>query len=214
MNGANLGWLVFWVLLLQDIHLIYLLALKKATKHCDFISNMKIFRLVPVTETDTIMDAEICLSDICGSCDFPVALHLVEFFTVWQSVCERLSDHRFTFAPFRKVLSDAMRYKCSRDLVLSFVYLSHWQGGFGWLYRCWEKLVPYPHKLQMWIAQNDWNIARMNCTYCHVGLQICYKSYISAFKNSSKLDKKESSATVSSTMFESLWWEPYNTDRV
>ena len=97
MNRANLGCLVFWVLLLQDIHFIYLLALKKAMKHCDFMSNIKIFRLIPVTETDTITDAEICLSDTCGSCDFPVALYLIELFTAWQSVYERDSDQKTCF---------------------------------------------------------------------------------------------------------------------
>lgn len=101
MNGANLGCLVFWVLLLQYIRLIYLLALKKAMKHCDFMSNIKIFRYIPVTETD-ITDAEICLSDICGSYDFPVALHLMELFTAWQSVYERLSDQKIHFCTILK----------------------------------------------------------------------------------------------------------------
>lgn len=102
MNGPNLSCPVFWVLLLQYIHLIYLLALKKAMKHCDFMSNIKIFRLISVTETDTIMDAEICLSDICGSCDFFVPRHLIEFFTAWQSVCERLSDQKICFCTILK----------------------------------------------------------------------------------------------------------------
>lgn len=102
MNRANLGCLVFWDLLLEYIHLIYLLALKKAMKHCDFMSNIKIFRFIPMTETDTIMDAEICLSDICSSCDFPVALHLIELFTARQSVCETLGSENLLFHFFEK----------------------------------------------------------------------------------------------------------------
>lgn len=42
--GQTLTAYFFWVLLLQYIHLIYLLALKKATEHCDFMSDIKIFR--------------------------------------------------------------------------------------------------------------------------------------------------------------------------
>lgn len=97
MNGANLDCWVFWLLLLQYIHLTYLLALKKAMKHCDFMSNIKIFRFIPVTETDTIMDAEICVSHICSSCDFPVVMHLIELFTAWQSVYEGISDQNNYF---------------------------------------------------------------------------------------------------------------------
>lgn len=66
MNGANLGYLVFCVLLLQYINIIYLLALKKAMKHCDFMTNIKIFGLIPIVETDTIVDPEICLISVAA----------------------------------------------------------------------------------------------------------------------------------------------------
>lgn len=80
-----------------SVHPSYLLALKKAMKHCDFMSNIKIFRFIPVTETDTILDAEMCVSHTCSSCDFPVVLHLIELFTAWQSMYEGPSDHESYF---------------------------------------------------------------------------------------------------------------------
>jgi len=71
-------------------------------KRCDFMSNIKIFRFIPVTEIDTIMEAEICLSDVCSNCDFLVVLHLIELFTAQQSVYERLSDEKIFFCNILK----------------------------------------------------------------------------------------------------------------
>lgn len=68
------------------VHPSYLLALKKAMKHLDSMSNIKIFRFIPLTETDTFMDAEICVCAGCSSCDFPVALHLIGIYSMAQCV--------------------------------------------------------------------------------------------------------------------------------
>lgn len=68
------------------VHPSYLLALKKAMKHCDSISNIKIFKFIPLTETDTFMDAEICVCAVCSSCDFPVALHLIGIYSTAECV--------------------------------------------------------------------------------------------------------------------------------
>lgn len=115
------------------VHPSYLLALKRATKHCDFMSNIKIFRFIPVT--DTITDAEISVCVICSSCDFPVVLHLLVIYSMAECVWGTLRSGKFTFTLFWKVLSDLMKYKCRSELVLSFICLLHWQGVFAWLYR-------------------------------------------------------------------------------
>lgn len=78
------------------------------------------------------MDPDICLSDICGSCDFPVALHLIELFTAWQSVYERISDQKVLFCTNLKSFTLFNEVQmCSTELELSFIYISHWEGGFG-----------------------------------------------------------------------------------
>lgn len=133
-NEWEKPWLLsFLALPLRYIHLTYLLALKKAAKHCDFTSTIKIFRFIPVTETDTITDAAICVCVICSSCDFPV-LHLMVIYSMVE--CMRDTQIRkFTFTLFWKVIRDLVKYKCRSELVLSLIYLLHWQGVFGWLLR-------------------------------------------------------------------------------
>lgn len=103
MNGVNLGCLVFWVLLLQYIYLIYFLALKKAMKHCDFMSSIKIFWFIPVTETYTIMDLRSVFL-------IPVAALIALLLCVWYSylqhskVCMRLLDQEIYFRTIFKSL--------------------------------------------------------------------------------------------------------------